>query len=353
LRKLLSKDELSSNLKIKTTISQKQSNDFFQISDTYKKGVLNRLKLNYPKHRFFLDSLYKQNRLSNISIIVMNNSNGEIENCSFNTGSPRTLFDPNQEFKATDLYGYILTFDKGKNLNDTFASEINRKAPQNYQIPSSVTVSGSFTRTLGGNIMSRPYDYYSISDWSALAKKLDINLDFSEYRPGRFSLIKTSLFDLVKTISIIQNNGESKVPIFIRSVQNERNQVIYSVKNPISKRILSEQVVQNMQGLFINYMTEGPGIKHYRSNGIIEDCFLFTGGNSDYNRWLIYTNHSYTFGLVETNVFRTGKNDYSIRRRERFMLSSIMKELLQKMHLNTVKGQNARSLKNDDVEIEL
>ncbi|TSJ46636.1 hypothetical protein [Fluviicola chungangensis] len=338
LRKLVPKKELATNLKIVTTLSQKQSEDFFQISDEYKQNLFDRLKRDYPDYRSFIDSLYQLGRLSNISIIVLNNKTGEIENCSFNHGSEKVFFDRNQEFRATDLYGYIMTFDKGKNLNDTF--KVNPKAPAIFQIPGWITVSRSFTWIPGGNIMSHPYDYYPLSDWRSLEKKLDIDLDFSHYRPGRFSGIQTSLFDLIKTIATIQNNGESTQAIFIRNVKNERNGIVYSYQNIPGKRILSKQIVQNMKGLFKNYMTRGPGVGQYLKNGIVEDAFVFDCKKSEFTSWVVYVNDMYTFGLIENNVLRTIQNDYSIRRKERFKLSSILKNILYEMNLNRVKGEN-------------
>ncbi|MGV3612804.1 MAG: hypothetical protein ACO1N0_17720 [Fluviicola sp.] len=348
LVKLVSKEDLNVNLKIKTTLSQKQSVDFFRISNDYKNTVLEHLKSNYPKHGSFLDSLHMKGRLSNISVIVINNKTGEVENC--NSNSQSALFDPNMEHRALEPYGYIMTFDKGKALNDTFAFNLNPTNTPKYspifQIPAGVTVSHSFIKVPGGggNIMLRPYDYYPLSDWKKLEKKLEIDLDLSEYRTGHFSWIKTSLFDLVKTISMIQNNGEGVNPVFIRSIRNETNNRIYTYKKSSNKRILSASTTQNMKQLFKNYMTQGPGIKHYRSNGIIEDCFFFSGRHGEHKNWLIYTNDLYTFGMVEYNILQTVENDYNIRRREKFKLSSMMKDILRKMNLNMEKGKNIQSL---------
>ncbi len=341
LRKVLPQRDLKNNLKITTTLSQKQSDDFLRISNQYKQQVLKNLLTNYPKHSSFLDSLHRKGRLSNISIIVLNNQTGAIENCRF-AYSEKALFAPNLEYRATDIYGYIMTFDKGKNLSDTLRKDY--RTSSTHFFPGSVSVLRSFTWVSGGSIIPRPYDDYPLSDWKTLEKKLGVTLDLSEYQPGRFSGIRTSLFDLVKTIATIQNNGFLMNPLFIRKVKNNENTCIYSHRKSPGKKILSNKVTRNMKQLFHYYMTQGPGIRNYRKNGMIEDCFLYTGGNSDFSNWMIYTNDLYTFGLVEYNILQTMEHDYPIRRREHFKLSSMMKALLSGMHLNRVKGTNLKAI---------
>jgi hypothetical protein len=339
LNSFLSKEELKENLKIYTSFSFKQKEDFQSISNRYKSYVLDTLKNVYPENVRFLDSLNKINRLSGITIISINNKTGEVENCAFNDGSANTIFENRLEHKAVHPYGYIMTFEKGKDVQDTYAYEINQKLDDRYQMYRNYTVSQSFTVIPGGNIMIRPYYFYPRSDWESINNRLHLNLDLSEFHLGIVPPIKTSLYDLSKTISTIQNKGYYQKPLFIRKVKNSKEKVIYSAPTNQRKRILNELVVFKMKKLFDIYM-HGQGMIQYRKNGIIEDCFIYTGGIYEYANWCVYTGQDYTIGIIEYNQLRTNKHDYNInRRRERLKVSIILKDILRTLNQNKTKGK--------------
>lgn len=339
LNSVLSKEELKEDLKIYTTFSSKQKNDFEIISTQYKSYVLDTLKKAFPENAHFLDSIHQINRLSNLSIISINNRTGEVENCAFNTTYTGAIFENQLEHKAVYPYGYILTFEKGKDLEDTFAHEVNHKLDNHYKMNWNYTIGQSFTIVPGGNIMIRPYYFYPRSDWESVNKRLYLNLDLSEFHPRIMPTIKTSLFDLTKTISTIQNNGEYQKPFFIRKIYDSEEKVIYAAPKNKRKRILEISVVHKMKKLFNLYM-HGQGMIQYRKNGIIEDCFIYTGGMYDYVNWCIYSGQDYTIGIIEYNQLRTNELDYNIdRTREKLKVSIILKDIVGKLNQNNTKGE--------------
>lgn len=336
---LLSKDDLKQNLKIYTSLSKNQNDDFQSISERYRSYVLDTLKSIFPGKSSFLDSINQNYRLSNLGIVCINNRTGEVKNCAFNQCSSNVIFENRLENKAIHPFGYILTFQKGKELQDTFANEINQHVEEQFKVTRNYTVEQSFTMISSGKHMIRPYYFYSKSEWEKVSNQLHVNLDLSEFQPGIIPRIKTSLLDLTKTLATIQQNGVYRKPLFIRKITNMQGKVIYTTAKSTIKTVLDEKVVLKMKQLFNSYM-HGQGMIHYRKNGIFEDCFIFTGELSNDANWCIYSGQNYTLGIIEYNQIKSNSEDTKMNRnKEKLKVSLILKEVLKSLNQNKTKGE--------------
>ena len=350
LNKTISSEQLEKDLKIYTCLSSKLNADFRKISTKYQGYVLDTLKKQYPEKIKHFDSLNLINNISRIATIVINNKTAEIENCAFNMNSQNAIFDNNLESKAIQPYGYIMAFEKGMNLHDTFNSEFNRKVDM-YKNPEDITVTKSFYMVPSGSIMSRPFNFYTKLDWENIEKKIILNLDLSEFQPGPFASIKTNLYDLTKTIFLIQNDGYYQRPILIKLVKNSDGTKIFSSSTVKKQKLLDDSVVKKMKMLFNDFMTLGQGRIHYKRNKIIEDCFFFTGSLHDYMNWSVYSNEKYTIGIIEYNYLNVNGSDIHIhRRREKLKVGLVVRDLLESLNSNNVIGENLKLIEKMDAD---
>lgn len=329
LNSILSKQELNGDLKIFTSFSNKQNQEFARISKRYASYVLDTLKKTFPEKVRFLDSMNSINRLSNVSIICINNITGEVENCAFNHSSELSIFENRLEHKAIHPYGYIMTFEKGKEVDDTFAYEVNQQLEDRFKMLTNYTVSESFRYIPSANVMIRPYYFYPRSDWERINQNMHLNLDLSEFEPRILPPIKTSLYDLTKTISTIQNRGDYQKPLYIRKVKNSQEKEIYTAPKNQRKRIIDVSVAQKMKTLFDHYM-KGQGKIQARKNGINEDCIIYTGDLYDFANWCVYSGKDYTIGIIEYNQLRMENHSSSMnRRKEKVKVSIMLKDILR------------------------
>ncbi|MBI1837234.1 MAG: hypothetical protein HYR91_08225 [Flavobacteriia bacterium] len=352
LKKIFPKNIKYQHFNIKTTLSKKYDLDFQKISDSYKKYVFDTLIKTYPHFSNYLDSLNKLNRVSQNAIIVLNNKSGQIENLAFNNSNKDAIYTNRIENKAIKPYGYILTFEKSKNLNDTYSESILSKVDKQYRSQNNYTVAQSFSIIPGGSIMLKPYCFYPKSDWENLKKRLDINLDLKHFRTGIIQSISisTSLYDLSKTISIIQNNGNKLTPLLIKSITTDKNKIIYKVKKQKNKKAINKSTVIKMKNLFDYYMKSGIGRAQIIKNGIIEDGFSYCGSQDDYLNWCIYSNENYTIGLIEFNSLRTNEFNENITRKEQIKVSYMLKEILKSLNCNKIEGEIYKQIKKQEIK---
>jgi hypothetical protein len=306
LKTMLSEQELDQSLQIYTHLSKKFNDDFQQITEKQRDTLLQSLKKILPHKAKVFDTLNIHHRIGNFSILVFNNKNQQLENIAFYQNSMRNLTEYMNQSKATQPYGYLMTFEKGKNLNDTYKDEINAKLKDGRKMIVDYTVAESFTQTSGANIIPKPYIFHPGSDWKELSKRLEVNLNLNDFKAGEFPSIKTNFFDLTKTISTIYSNGNQIQTNTITKIINARGKTIYRLQKKPKKQIIQRDVNNKMVQLFQQYMTTGKGNFHYRKKEIIEDGFIFRIEDVHVNQY-IYSNDTYTIGLLEIRPLRINR----------------------------------------------
>ena len=316
--------------------------------------LLDTLKKTYPKDSKSLDSIYRNHQLSKVSILVINNKNGEIENFSFSDISSERFKQNESNSRATRLYGYLMSFQKGISLKDSLISyyDFYTKKPVYQSIITPFIVNFQ-------NSGPKKYHFskYSKNDWRKLNRQLHIQSEFKYLNSSLGSLpnVHTNIYDLTQTFSVIQRNGLYQKPLMIRKIDSGGKN-IYHLKNKVT-RIIDEKTISKMKKLLNILMTQGWGVENYRKNKIIEDCIIYHGSISDNERWKIYTTDKYSIGISEINlIYKNIRKNY-----QKFIPKSIyrgtiynllLSEILNGMNLNKVKGENLKQIEEgtDDYE---
>ncbi len=169
------------------------------------------------KHYFEEDSL---RRVS--AMVIIENQTGDVV---YLLNSDQ-LFAYSRRFKNTKMYGMLMSFEKGVKLTDTF-SWIGRQGKQRYERG----IQSLYSITPPSIDYQYPYDYYSCNEWKEFLEKLAISTkgaDCKEGYPYPRYYFSTSLFDLTKIASLIQQNGYVQANNLFGDIKDENGDIIYS-----------------------------------------------------------------------------------------------------------------------------
>ncbi|WP_343632642.1 hypothetical protein [Fluviicola sp.] len=110
-----------------------------------------------------------------------------------------------QRFQTMKMYGMLLSFEEGVKLTDHY-SWIGKYSKRKYDS----TVARLYRMSAPSLEYRYPFDDYSCSQWSSFLQKLNVSENERDCADGEIYpryYFRTSLFDLVKTVALIHQNG--------------------------------------------------------------------------------------------------------------------------------------------------
>ncbi len=247
-----------------------------------------------------------------------------------------------------------MSFQKGSSLKDSLISyyDFYTKKPVYQSIITTFIVNFQ-----NSGPKKYPFSKFTKNDWRKLNRQLHIQSEFKYFNSSVSSLpnVHTNIYDLSQTISVIQRNGMYQKPLMIRKIVSEGKN-IYHLTKKVS-RIIDSKTISKMKTLFNILMTQGWGLENYRRNKIIEDCIIYHGGISEYNRWKIYSTDKYTIGISEINLLYKNldkNNQYFIPKHifKGTIYNLLLSKILNGMNLNKVKSENLKQIEEETDDYE-
>ena len=306
----LKKTDFNSNALIQTSL--RPDFDFTPLNDSLAGVYKELMKSYYPEHISQIDSFPIP--LFRSLLLVIDNSSGEII-ANFENG--RKIKDNIAFGMSNRLYGFILAMEKGLRAQDTFVSksEIYNDVGEVFITKHKQDVKSLFAVDPPG-IGIYPHTEFSKEDWESLATKLEMHPGFilcRDYKKDCY--LESSFFDLVRTYMLIQNNGIEKNPKMIKKITGLNGKIMYS-KRLVEKQTLTRQTCTEIKEL-LDYYKAGMEVWWKRRFDVSFKGRLFRGANSTDSGWLLYSDDSFTIGVITfINSIRVGQYGINLRHKK-------------------------------------
>ena len=168
-----------------------------------------------------VDGYFRKNSRGRVSgMVVVNNQTGDVVYCNSNQ-----LNVYSQRLQMMKMYGILLSFEKGVKLEDRF-SWTGKYTQKKYDS----TISRLYRMSAPSLEYKYPFDTYSCSQWSEFLQKLDVSEDERDCADGEIFpryYFRTSLFDLVKTCALINQNGYTHAHNLFGTVKSAEGKVLH------------------------------------------------------------------------------------------------------------------------------
>ena len=236
-------------------------------------------------------------------MIVMDNQTGDVLYCA--NSSELNVYS--QRLQLMKMYGILLSFEKGVKLTDHF-SWIGKYSRKKYDS----TVSRLYRIAPPSLEYQYPYDRYSCSQWSAFLQKLDVSENERDCADGEIFpryYFRTSLFDLVKTGSLISQNGHVHAHNLFGEVKTTSGEVLH-VAPYLKGKILKTETCTNTKKVLKRDPFD-----------LIEFSYpIFFFSQGEMHKGMILSTKKYTIGFIATS--KSGINDFVTK--EIYSLASLL-----------------------------
>lgn len=156
------------------------------------------------------------------AMVILENKTGNV----IYAQDSRNLSVYSQRLQLMKMYGILLSLEKGVKLTDTYAWT-GKYSGDKYER----TVSRLYRMSAPSLEYKYPFDDYSCSDWSAFLQKLNVSEDERDCADGEIYpryYFRTSLFDLVKTCSSINQNGVASANNLFGTIKTPDGKVLHT-----------------------------------------------------------------------------------------------------------------------------
>lgn len=161
------------------------------------------------------------------AMVIMENKTGNVVYAQ----NSQHLSVYSQRLQLMKMYGILLSLEKGVKLEDTF-SWIGKYSGENH----TSTVARLYRMSPPSLDYKYPFDEYSCNEWSSFLQKLNVSEDERDCADGEIYpryYFRTSLFDLVKTCALINQNGVASA-----------NNLFGDIKTPGGKMVHTSTMVK-------------------------------------------------------------------------------------------------------------
>ncbi len=171
------------------------------------------------------------------AMVILDNKTGNVVYAQ----NSQSLSVYSQRLQTMKMYGILLSLEKGVKLTDTF-SWIGKYSKKKYDS----TVARLYRMSAPSLEYKYPFDNYSCSDWSTFLQKLNVSEDERDCADGEIYAryyFRTSLFDLVKTCSSINQNGFASTNNLFGKIKSSDGEVIHNAASVKVKVLKTETCI--------------------------------------------------------------------------------------------------------------
>lgn len=179
--------------------------------------------------------LRRKDSLRKVSgMVIMENKTGNVVYWQ----NSEELLVYKQQLQTMKMYGILLSLEKGVKLDDTF-SWTGKYSKRKYD----TTVARLYRMSAPSLEYKYPFDDYSCSQWSAFLQKLDVSENERDCADGEIYpryYFRTSLFDLVKTGVLVNQNGVASANNLFGSIRDTDGKILHTAPLVKGKRLKTE-----------------------------------------------------------------------------------------------------------------
>lgn len=182
-----------------------------------------------------LEKYFQRGTMGKVStMLILENKTGNVVYCR----NSESLSIYSQRLQMMKMYGILLSFEKGVKLTDTF-SWIGKYSKKKYD----TTVARLYRMSAPSLEYKYPFDNYSCDQWSTFLQKLDVSENERDCADGEIFpryYFRTSLFDLVKTGVVINQNGYASANNLFGDIKDSDGKIL-RVSNSIQAKPLKTE----------------------------------------------------------------------------------------------------------------
>lgn len=169
-----------------------------------------------------LDSYFQKASIGKVStMLILENKTGNVVYCR----NSENLSIYSQRLQMMKMYGILLSFEKGVKLADTF-SWTGKYSKKKYDS----TVARLYRMSAPSLEYKYPFDNYSCEQWATFLEKLNVSENERDCADGEIFpryYFRTSLFDLVKTGVMINQNGYSSANNLFGDLKSSDGKILH------------------------------------------------------------------------------------------------------------------------------
>lgn len=170
-----------------------------------------------------LNSYFQKGYMGKLStMLIMENKTGNVVYCR----NSEALSVYTQRLQMMKMYGILLSFENGVKLKDTF-SWTGKYSKKKYDS----TVARLYRMSAPSLEYKYPFDNYSCEEWATFLQKLNVSENERDCADGAIFpryYFRTSLFDLVKTGVLINQNGYASANNLFGDVKGGGGEILHA-----------------------------------------------------------------------------------------------------------------------------
>lgn len=214
---------------------------------------------------------------SQISLIIMD-KNGAIKAMIGGKDYQKSQF--NRAVNANRQIGsifktfiYLQAFSEGYKEDDIFEDQpiqIGSWAPNNYnnKYYGEVTLKEAFSKSLN-SVAIQLFQNINQKEMIKRSRKMGIFTDIDKYDPTiSLGTIQSNLLDLVKSFTVIANDGMAVIPHYIQEIRNKDHKILYQRYSSGLGYIIDQDIIHKLKNILRNVVENGTGRRANVHSGI-------------------------------------------------------------------------------------